>query len=361
MIFYKNPQFFFQKLHNVIAKFLIFLARFLGLTCIQLTSALDETNVKGGRIQGLVVIFITVLSIILIVFLDTFVVPVVYQRSIDLVLIYLSALASLVSTIVGSFLPVYKKKEFILAYKTAIALGNSILPLKAHPLMDKKFLKKVATLFLVVILCFFNYSMMIFYGAILMDGELIMVLFRISITIPQFMVLMFPICIILISFTFASHLIKIISMRVRKIVSKIEMLYRQKETNSTNARFMMDCCVLSDDLEYLSECYCKVIKFTNHIFKTIETFILFYCLYIFLLIISQATSFYSGVFGITEEGNIIQMCFFLLTLSLLHFLVYGPQKIIKRSKKLQEIVNSLLLEETEPRLDKSVKTFRYEI
>lgn len=357
MILYKNPQFFSQKLHNRIAKLSILVARFLGFTCIQWNSNLDKTNLEdGGRIQGFIVMLLVILCSVSIVVLDRVAVAVVYKYAIDLVLVYLSSMATIILAVIGSIIPVYKKKELIQSYKTAIELGNSILPLKVHPLMDKKFVRKVAMFVIHGILCTINYALIIFYSAIQFDGSFIpLMILRIIFIIPQFLVVMFPLSIILISFTFASHLIKIISLRVRKIVSKIEIMYREKiETQSSDARFMVDCCAMSDDLEYLSECYCKVIEFANHVFQTLEIFMLFYCLQMFLLIISQATSVYSAVFDYSQKANVIQIALFLFSASLLHFFVYGPQKVIKRSKKLQEIVNSLLLEETEPRLDKSV-------
>lgn len=358
MIIYKNPQYLFQKIHNFIAKLSILTARFLGFNCIKWNSELNESTLNDGKFQGFIVMLFVVVAVVTIGYIDTIAVPMLYKHDIDIVLTCLSSIISITTTVIASVLPIYKKKELISAYKTAIELGKSILPFKTDPLMDKKFVRKVLAKIFIDTLCFIDYALLICFGTLYFDDvNVILMMLRIIIIIPQICVLMFPMTIILIAFTFASHLIKIISLRVRKIIEKIEELYVQKEIHSTNARFIMDCCALSDDLEYLSECYCKVIQFANNIIKILEKYLLFFCLYIFLLIVTQATNVYSDVFYDSQEANIIQTSFFLLILSLLHFLVYGPQKILKRTKKLQEIVNSLLLEEMEPRLDKSVRNF----
>lgn len=286
--------------------------------------------------------------------LDVKAVNLIYKHQIDLVVAHLTSLAALVTTLIGSIMPIYKKQEFISLYQKAIELGDLILPLKKDPFMDKKFVYKVAFRVSNDILYFVVLSFIIVFAGVNF-ANIFLILFRIFLVFPQCLLLMFPLNLALICFTFAAHLIKIISLKVRKIVEKIKVLHEEKMENVSNARFMMDCCTLSDDLEFLSESYCKVIAFASHVMKTLQVYLLFFCLTIFLMIIKHATSIYSGVFGDSTEAGTTQIIMFCLTSIFVHFLVYGPQKIIKRSKKLQEIVNSLLLEETETRLDKSVR------
>lgn len=359
MILHKNPQYFFQKIHNFIKNGLILISRVLGFTCIQWNSELNLQYKNNGKLQGKVVMIFSIICCFLAAYLDAIAVRVIYRHKIDLVLNILANITSIVVSLISATLPVIKRNELIEAYQTARVLGKSLIPFKTDPLMDKKFLRKVFVKIIIDTLAYLNFTALIvlgfYFDFIFTLTSSFLGMLRILIVLPQIVLIFFPLIISLVTFTFAAHLIKIISIETLKITKRIRELYESGEICLSNAKLMMNCCQMSDDLEFLSEHYCKVMNFANSMIKILQEYLLSFCLYIFLLFVSQATSVYSDVFGDKMRGNAIQSSFFLLSLSMLHFLTYGPQKILKRSKKLQEIINSLLIEETEPRLDRSVR------
>lgn len=159
---------------------------------------------------------------------------------------------------------------------------------------------------------------------------------------------------------FAAHLMLVITNEMKGILRKWNWINRNRRRLKPGL-YLDELWKLSERINYLSFSYFEVMKFVQTMVSIAQISLLLIVCNVFLSIITDTGNLYMRALRKTPEPKVLMEMiiffgFLLFALNELYFMNYGPQKLLNRVKKLQELVSSASMASGrgDNRVDKSV-------
>lgn len=350
MVYYKNPNFLYQHIHNILAKFIVVVLKVTGIVDIE-----SGTKVKNAKQRIVLSVLFSLFFTIFDICFTIIFIPLNRNMSLDSMLALLQLAVSRLTLIVTTLNPILKLTQIEKLYKSAIEINDFVSTYnQRESFNDDKWFVYHALIKLV-----FDISVSLIFvvtavgQGLAINIDLILLFLHALTFIHHLFMLTIPITISLIIYLYAAYLSKIILIKTQR--NAVQLKNINENLIQSRVWFMNESCALSDKLQHLAECYSKVDAFSKRAIKILEPSLLISCSYTFLLMINQTamamTIFQIGFYGVPY----LQLAFICHAFNMLIYVVYGPQILLKRSEKLLVTVTSLTTRKSETRMDDKVR------